>query len=202
MGEGYPVPSGEAHAELRFSNSRFLGTVGHAEVVGEAKSFVEDVRRRYADASHHVYAFAIGHGAIVTHGMSDDGEPSGTAGRPVLSVVKGSGLGDVVLVVTRYFGGTKLGTGGLVKAYTETAQAALRQTIQTRKVETIGVRICAPYELYERCRSAIVRFEGRIESEDFADQVVMNARVPGESFSELRRKIQDLTGGQLDVERE
>ncbi len=187
---------------MRFSNSRFLGTVGHAEGVEEARSFVEDVRRRYPDASHHVYAFAIGHGASVIHGVSDDGEPSGTAGRPVLSVVKGSGLGDVVVVVTRYFGGTKLGTGGLVKAYTATAQTVLGNTVQSRKVETIGVRMRTPYELYERCRSAIVRLRGRIESEDFADQVVMNARVPNESFAELRRKIRDLTSGQVDVEQE
>ena len=119
MAEGYPVPTGEAVIEIEVKRSRFIGYAAPAATVEAARGFIESVRQRHPDASHHVYAFEVGHGASVTHGMSDDGEPSGTAGRPALVVVENHELGDVVAVVVRYFGGTKLGTGGLVRAYTQ-----------------------------------------------------------------------------------
>src|SRR5262245_55787241 len=106
------VPAARARAEIRAANSRFIATAGPAESVDAARAFVAAVRAERPDATHHVYAYVIGHGATTTLGMSDDGEPSGTAGRPALAVLRGSGLGDAVLVITRYFGGTLLGTGG------------------------------------------------------------------------------------------
>ncbi len=93
--------------------------------VDEAKAFLAAVRAEMPDANHHVYAYRVGFGNSVIEGMSDDGEPSGTSGPPVLAVLRGSGIGDVIVVVTRYFGGTKLGTGGLVRAYSEGARAGL-----------------------------------------------------------------------------
>ena len=137
MKTGYPVPAAPVEVELRFRNSRFIGAAGFAETVEAARQYIQAHRERFPDARHHVYAFAVGFGASVTCGMSDDGEPSGTAGRPVLTVVQGSGLGDTVVVVTRYFGGTKLGTGGLVKAYTETTQAAIALIERRDKVHTV-----------------------------------------------------------------
>ena len=125
MSKRYPIPAGESRIEYQIKNSRFIGRAGYTPSVEEAKAFVEKVKTEEPGYSHAVYAFAVGHGASVTHGMSDAGEPSGTAGRPALAVVNGSGLGDVTVVIIRYFGGTKLGTGGLVKAYTETVQLAL-----------------------------------------------------------------------------
>ncbi len=110
------------------SNSRFIAHLAPAASVEEAKAFIDQIRAEYADATHNVPAYVIGYGASVTAHCNDDGEPAGTAGRPILAVLQGSGLGDVVLVVTRYFGGTKLGTGGLVRAYTEAAQAVLAVT--------------------------------------------------------------------------
>ena len=122
------IPSGSARIELRVVNSRFIGSAGPAHSVEQAKAFITAIRAEMPDASHHVYAYIIGHGATTTLGMSDDGEPSGTAGRPALAILRGSGLGDVVLVITRYFGGTLLGTGGLVHAYGDTARACLLYT--------------------------------------------------------------------------
>ena len=98
MAEGYPVPTGEAVIEIEVKRSRFIGYAAPAATVEAARGFIESVRQRHPDASHHVYAFEVGHGASVTHGMSDDGEPSGTAGRPMLAVVQGADLGDVVVV--------------------------------------------------------------------------------------------------------
>ena len=95
MAAGYPIPAAEAQVELRFKNSRFIGTAGPAPTVEEARAFIARLREQFPDASHHAYAFAAGFGSSVIHGMSDDGEPAGTAGRPMLAVVQGAGLGDV-----------------------------------------------------------------------------------------------------------
>jgi uncharacterized YigZ family protein len=113
----YPVPLKEIRRELIVVNSRFVATLAPVMSVEEAKAFIARIRGEFSDASHNVPAYLVGGGDSLIEHCSDDGEPSGTAGRPALAVLKGSGLGDVAVVVTRYFGGTKLGTGGLVRAY-------------------------------------------------------------------------------------
>ncbi|MEC8645551.1 MAG: YigZ family protein [Candidatus Latescibacterota bacterium] len=198
---GYPIAVGEAEVELRFKNSRFIGCVGQAKSVEEAKAFIAVVRDRYPDASHHCYAFAAGYGATVTHGMSDDGEPSGTAGRPMLAVVQGADIGDVVVVATRYFGGTKLGTGGLVKAYTETAQAALAAVPVERKVETELLSINLGYDSYAPCRKRIEELGGLVENEAFETSVVLQVRAEIKIVDDMRRALADMTAGRALVEK-
>ncbi len=109
--ERYPIPATFARTEIRVINSRFIGSADYTPTVDDAKAFIARIREEFPDATHHVYAFLAGYGASVTAGMSDDGEPSGTGGRPMLAVLQGSGLGDITVVATRYFGGTLLGTG-------------------------------------------------------------------------------------------
>ena len=198
---GYPIAVGEAEVELRFKNSRFIGCVGQATSVEEAKAFIAVVRDRYPDASHHCYAFAAGYGATVTHGMSDDGEPSGTAGRPMLAVVQGADIGDVVVVATRYFGGTKLGKGGLVKAYTETAQAALAAVPVERKVETELLSINLGYDSYAPCRKRIEELGGLVENEAFETSVVLQVRAEIKIVDDMRRALADMTAGRALVEK-
>ena len=198
---GYPVPASEAEVELRFKNSRFIGTAAPASDVDEAKAYIHSIRTRFSDASHHCYAFAAGFGATVVHGMSDDGEPSGTAGRPMLAVVKGAGLVDVAVVVTRYFGGTKLGTGGLVKAYTETTQAVLAAIERVEKIETIGVLVELGYEAYEVCKRHIEALGAQIEAEDFGAHVELILRLDEERFAELFTTLKDATSGRALIER-
>ena len=200
MVASYNVPVETAEVELRFKNSRFIGLVGPAASVEEARAFIEQVKNKYPDAGHHVYAFAAGYGATVTHGMSDDGEPSGTAGRPALAVVQGAGVGDVVVVIVRYFGGTKLGTGGLVKAYTETAQAALEVVKCEEKVDLVWGRAALRYEHYEVCRLHIESCGGRIEGEDFGGEVELTLSVAAERMEELQAGIRNLTSGRVEVE--
>ena len=112
MSRRYPIPAEETRTEIRVSNSRFIATAAPAFSVKEARAFIDRIKAEFRDASHNVPAFVIGFGPSVTAHCNDDGEPSGTAGRPILAVLQGSGLGDIAVVVTRYFGGTKLGTGG------------------------------------------------------------------------------------------
>ena len=174
MSKRYPIPAGESRIELQVKNSRFIGRAGYTPNVDEAKAFIEKVKAAEAGCSHAVYAFAVGHGASVTHGMSDAGEPSGTAGRPALAVVKGSGLGDVTVVIIRYFGGTKLGTGGLVKAYTEAAQLALAELSVTEKVERQAVQVTTPYPYYDQIKRLVEAHHGQIDTEEHWAFVVAN----------------------------
>jgi uncharacterized YigZ family protein len=192
---GYPVPASTCESETRFKNSRFIGTVGPTSSVEAAQKFIESIRSRYPDASHHVYAFSIGHGATVTEGMSDDGEPSGTAGRPVLAVVKGSGLGDVAVVITRFFGGTKLGTGGLVRAYTQTAQQVLGELETTRKIERISATLHVPYRLHAACRRALDEVGAVIRDEVFDAQVTIELLVAEEDRQALVEAVTEASAG-------
>ena len=197
---GYPIPASESEVELSFKNSHFIGTARVAATVDEAKTYIASVRTRFLDASHHCYAFAVGYGATVTHGMSDDGEPSGTAGKPMLAVVQGCGLGDIVVVATRYFGGTKLGTGGLVKAYTETTQAAIAAVERVCKVEIIGVVVILAYDAYEICKRQIKAHGAMVEAEDFGVQVQLVLRLDAERYDELRTTLIEMTSGRVQVE--
>ena len=198
---GYPIPAIAVEVELRHKNSRFIGTAAPATSVEAAKAYIGSIRQRFPDASHHCYAFAVGYGATVIHGMSDDGEPSGTAGRPMLAVVQGAALGDVVVVATRYFGGTKLGTGGIVRAYTETAQAALAAVERVDKIETIGVEVQLGYAAYDQCKRLVEVLGARIAAEDFGADVKWILQLDEELFDELCTILQDATSGQVQIRR-
>ena len=199
MSKRYPIPAGESRIELRVKNSRFIGRAGHTPSVDEAKAFIGKIKAEEAGCTHAVYAFAVGHGASVTHGMSDAGEPSGTAGRPALAVVKGSDLGDVTVVIVRYFGGTKLGTGGLVKAYTETAQLALADLPVTEKVDRQTVLIVVPYSFYEQCQRLVETHHGFIESGEFASEVSLRLTFTVDDLPEFETTLAEATSGQVAV---
>ncbi len=176
MSPPYLVPTSITRSEIVIKKSRFVTTVQRASAVDAARAVIADLRAEMPDASHHVYAFRVGFGNTVTEGMSDDGEPKGTAGPPTLAVVRGSEIGDIVLVTARYFGGTKLGTGGLVRAYTESAQVALSQTQSELKVERRLVGIEMPYSLFNIVKLLIEAHKGIVEEEVFEEQVMVVAR--------------------------
>ncbi|MFQ5459681.1 MAG: IMPACT family protein, partial [Anaerolineae bacterium] len=173
MTAGYPVPAGRRQIELGVRRSRFIATLDRAPTVAAARGLLAEMRGTYPDATHHVHAFAIGHGASVTHGASDDGEPSGTAGAPTLAVLKGSCLGDACIVTTRYFGGTKLGTGGLVRAYSDAARMVLAEAPVTRRQDWVRGIVDAPYPLYEAVARLVGNHGGRVEGEDFGPTVTL-----------------------------
>jgi uncharacterized YigZ family protein len=195
----YWIPNGTVRTEIRVINSRFITTVGPASTVEEARAFIANIRAEMPDATHHVYAYVIGHGATTTLGMSDDGEPSGTSGRPTLAVLRGSGLGDVVLVTTRYFGGTLLGTGGLVHAYGDAAKAALAELPRQEKIPRTTLLIVVPYAAYEPIRRLIAAYEGVIQSEDFAADVTIQVLLPTVQAAGLTAEIIETTAGQGQV---
>ena len=151
------------------------------------------------DANPHVYAYKIGYPPSVSEGMSDDGEPSGTSGPPVLAVLRGNDLGDTVVVVTRYFGGTKLGTGGLVTAYTKSAQEAFADLVTERKVERITCTITYPYQLHQTMGKMISQFDVMMEAEDFGAEVMLTVQVPLESLDAFQQSVSDASAGQVQV---
>jgi putative IMPACT (imprinted ancient) family translation regulator len=142
----------------------------------------------------------VGYGASVVAHTTDDGEPSGTAGRPALAVLRGSGLGDVAVVVTRYFGGTKLGTGGLVRAYSDAVRAVLEVLPRAEKVPTHTVLVAAPYSFFERVRLAVEAHLGLILEEEFAADVTVTARFPVERVPGFQDALRELSNGIIEAE--
>jgi uncharacterized YigZ family protein len=196
----YLIPARETRVEIRVVNSRFIATVAPAFTVDEANAFVARIKREFSDASHNVSAYLIGHGATVTAHCRDDGEPAGTAGRPALAVLRGSGLGDVAVVVTRYFGGTKLGTGGLVRAYGDAVREVLAVLPRAVKVPTHTAVIVTPYGYFERLRRLVAAHRGRIVHEEFAAQVTMTAQLAVDDFPAFDAALQEMSGGTLRAE--
>jgi uncharacterized YigZ family protein len=196
----YLIPLAEIRREQIVVNSRFIATLAPVSTADEARGFIARIKTEFADASHNVPAYVIGGGNTVTEFFSDDGEPAGTAGRPALTVLRGSGLGDAALVITRYFGGTKLGTGGLVKAYTEAAQSVVNAVGRGRRVPVHVAMLAIPYNLLERVRLLTTRQRGEILSEDFAADITLTLRLPAETFLSFQGELAELSAGKLKAE--
>ncbi len=192
----YLIPAEECRITTTVSNSRFIAIAACVTSSDEVRQFLHNIRSEMPDATHHVYAFRIGYGNSIIEGMSDDGEPSGTAGPPVLAVLRGSRIGDIIVVVTRYFGGTKLGTGGLVRAYGDAARAVLAalKTQEKRTRCVVGVEFA--YAAYEAIKRLVAKYEGEIEDESFAGEVTLIVRLPVEHYPAFAQDIIELTAGQ------
>ncbi|PKO13947.1 MAG: YigZ family protein [Chloroflexi bacterium HGW-Chloroflexi-10] len=195
----YLIPAERTRTEILVVNSRFIATVTPVFSVEEARAFIQEIKNEFNDATHNVPAFLVGYGTSVIAHCSDDGEPSGTAGRPALAVLQGSGLGDVAVVVTRYFGGTKLGTGGLVRAYTEAVKSVLEVLPYAEKVPTHKVLLVVPYPIFEQTRLLVEKYNGKILDEDFAADVTMTVQFQVEQLPEFNADISELTRGQIEA---
>lgn len=197
MAEPYLIPSIIQRTETEVAKSRFITTVGPTPTVEDAKGLLAAVRAEMPDASHHVYAYRVGFGSSVIESMSDDGEPSGTSGPPVMAVVRGSGIGDITVVVTRYFGGTKLGTGGLVRAYTEAAQIALKALATELKIAKALVGVELSYHQYTPIKRLLPGYEAEIESEDFGATVTLLLKMPRVNYESFYMAIIEETAGSV-----
>jgi len=200
VNRSHPVPLSEIRREHVIVNSRFIATLAPVFSIEEARAFLARIKKEFADATHNVPAYIIGGGNTVTEYFSDDGEPAGTAGRPALAVLRGSGLGDAALVITRYFGGTLLGTGGLVKAYTESAQMVVKTVGRGQRVPVHGVMLAIPYHLLERVRLLAARHRGEILGEDYAADITMTMQFPVDEFDAFQAGLRELSAGKLQAE--
>ena len=196
--DSFDIPAAEVRVTHVVANSRFVGMLAPVFDTAEAKAYIDGVRSEFPQASHHVPAFIIGGGKSKTEYCSDDGEPSGTAGKPVLAVLRGSSLGNAILVVTRYFGGTLLGKGGLVKAYTESAQLAVQSVDRARKKHYVKAEIALAYNKLEPIRVLVAAQKGKIESEDFSELVRMIILIPGEGYDSFAASLRNLSAGKIN----
>ncbi len=199
-GSCFLVPAKETRIEQVVINSRFIAVIAPAFSVEEARQFIKKIQMEFPDASHHVPAFRIGHGASIISHCSDAGEPSGTAGRPVLAVLTGSGLGDAVVVITRYFGGTKLGTGGLVRAYSAAAKDVLEAVPRAMKIPAHKVLITINYKDYEMVKKNILLLKATILEQSFLSKITITALLPVEKNTELNTSIQNITNDFARIE--
>lgn len=188
----YIIPAGYGEAEYIDKKSRFIGQVQHAESVSEAMAFVESVRRKHTDATHNVWAYVLADGQMR---WSDDGEPGGTSGQPTLNVFRSAGVCDVVCVVTRYFGGILLGSGGLVRAYSKAASMAMEAAGRARMAEWKSVAVECSYAHYERLRRLLEGEGAQDMAGDFAEFVTVTCLLPAGVPEQIGGRITDMTAG-------
>ena len=192
------IPLEAVETEILVVNSRFLANLAPVNSVEGARAIIAEVKKLHPTASHHVPAFVIGHGkSVITH-CSDDGEPSGTAGRPALAVLQGSGLGNVVVVVTRYFGGTKLGTGGLVKAYGDAVREVLKGVKFATLLPTTTLMFVTPYRLFDQVTRLMEAHFGQILGTDFLEEITVTVRFKDEELEAFTDQLSNLSAGQVE----
>ena len=193
----YAIPSRIYRVEELIQRSRFITTAAHAPDANAANAFVDSVRELFPDATHHCWAFVAGPPGSTAHiGMSDDGEPHGTAGRPMLTVLLHSGVGEVVTVCTRYFGGVKLGTGGLSRAYAGGVKLLL-QTLPTElKIKRVHVSVRVAYPHVESLQRLLDDLEVVVEHEEYGEEVRYQISVPAMTLETLREQLAQLTSGE------
>ena len=193
------VPLKEQTAKLEVKKSLFVASVFPVHTREEIKGRIQLQRNEHPKCSHVVWAFVLGDENNQHLGMSDDGEPRGTAGRPVLQLLQYSEITNILVTVVRYFGGTKLGKGGLVKAYTDSAQAVL-EGLQTKKlIAEARLKLTCSYKHYDAVKMAIERTGARIEQEQFEEKISITLAVAEESEQNLTRSILDSSNGEADI---
>lgn len=188
------VLASPCQCELVFQKSRFLGILEPVTTPEAARRLLKETKARFTDATHVVHAFRTGPEGSETMGCSDDGEPAGTAGRPVLEVLKGTG-GQAMLLAVRWFGGTKLGTGGLVKAYGDTAKAVAALAVWEELRHWVKARVTVEWSEHRGLMADLEAVGARIDAETFSGGVTIDAQVPAETFEALQRRTSDLTRG-------
>lgn len=193
--EEYLVPTGYGEDEFTEKKSRFIGRIWLVETEEEALSKIQEMKKQHYDATHNCWAYII-HGGAVR--FSDDGEPGGTAGMPMLQVLQREGLNNVVCVVTRYFGGILLGAGGLVRAYTKGAKIAVDAAGKSIKRVWTVLYVPCPYSFYERVKLEIEAFGGILRSTDFGAEVDMEILFPQANAQLFLDRLTDLTSGTVE----
>lgn len=185
--------------------SRFLSQLIPCESQAAARELIKSQKAKYADATHVVHAFVIGPGAEVM-GMSDDGEPSGTAGRPVLDVLKGRKCTNTVVTVTRWFGGTLLGTGGLVKAYSGGAKQVIEQADAEGAFEELiaksGFSFTTDYSLYKLIKLTMEQYHLYNIAEDFGTEITIKGEIREDELNTFSARIKDLSNGKITVSKQ
>lgn len=191
----YYIPTGHSEAELTEKRSRFIGQVWRVSSEEEARARVEETRKKHYDARHNCWCYRVGG----TERYSDDGEPQGTAGQPMLNVFQREGVTDVACVVTRYFGGILLGAGGLVRAYTQSAKDALDAAGISVVRRWVAMEVPCTYAQFEEVRREVFHFGGVEENIDFGAGVLMSVLIPEERSAQFTAHLLDASAGTIEA---
>jgi uncharacterized YigZ family protein len=201
VSERYPIPAGLHRVEEEIDRSRFITTVAYTPTVEAGRACIDQVRAEFSDATHNCWAFVAGPpGSSGQVGYSDDGEPHGTAGKPMFTVLQHSGLGDISAVVTRYFGGILLGKGGLVRAYSGGVKLALATLPLAQHVPTIDLLVVLDYASVTPIQRLLSEFEAKVLDEDYGVDVTYRLRLPVDRAPALQQRLVELTNGQVLIE--
>lgn len=196
--KSYCSVAAEGQAEIIEKKSRFIASVARVEYEEEAAAFIKRIAGAYPDATHNCYAYVVGLSGQYQK-ASDDGEPSGTAGRPILEVIKHEGLVNTVVVVTRYFGGTLLGAGGLIRAYTEAAKAGINQAGKSNMAIAQVLSFKAPYGLYGRIEREISSRCFGINEIQFGEDIALEIVVLEQQVQSWLSWLNDISAGEIEV---
>ena len=197
----YPIPAVRHRVEEEILRSRFITTVAYTATVVEARAFIDSIKGEFGDATHNCWAYLVGPpGSTTNIGFSDDGEPHGTAGRPMLAVLEHSGLGDVTAVVTRYFGGALLGKGGLVRAYSGGVKLALASLPRAEHVPMTDLIVVIAYPSVTPLQRLLPAYEAVVVQESYAADVTYRLRLPVEQADSFAGALIGLTNGEAIVE--
>lgn len=194
--EEYLVPSGFGEAEFTEKRSRFIGRIWRVETEQEALARIQEIRKKHYDATHNCWAYVLRDGATR---FSDDGEPGGTAGLPMVQVLQKEGLFNVACVVTRYFGGILLGAGGLVRAYARGAKIAVDAAGKSVKRVWTALYIPCPYSYFERVKLSVAAFGGVVQDVGFGADVEVTALLPEGQTQPFLTALRDLSAGAIEA---
>lgn len=198
--ESWPIPAQPVTFVEEIKKSRFITLLAHTDGVEAAKAFVESAKAAHPDARHHCVAWVAGPPDDSQRlGFSDDGEPAGTAGKPMLAQLMGSGVGEITAVVVRYYGGVLLGTGGLVKAYGGGVQRALNTLTTIRKMPLTAYTLWCEYAQLTGIEALLAQFEGKIIDSDFQASVHLRVALPRSRLAEFSAKLADFSRGSLQL---
>ncbi len=192
----YFIPTGASETEYVEKRSRFIGHVQRVETEEEARAFIDSMKKRYYDARHNCWCYIIKESGAVRY--SDDGEPQGTAGQPMLGVFEKEGITNVVCVVTRYFGGILLGAGGLVRAYTKSAKDALDAAGVSVVRRWVKLLVPCSYKSYERIRNETEKFGAVIQDTEYGADILLTVLVPEQDAEGYTAMMIDLTAGEVE----
>jgi uncharacterized YigZ family protein len=201
MSQRYPIPAGQHRVEEEINRSRFVATVAYTPTVEAARAFIDQVRAEFSDATHNCWAYVAGPpGSTGQVGYSDDGEPHGTAGKPMFMVLQHSGVGDISAVVTRYFGGILLGKGGLVRAYSGGVKLALATLPLAQHTPSVDLLVVLDYASVTPVQRLLPEFEATVRSEEYRAVATYHLRLPEERADALQQRLMELTNGQVLIE--
>ncbi len=188
-------------AEIIEKKSRFIGYIRHTETEEEANAFINEIRKKHFDARHNCFAYSVD-GQQQTIRFSDDGEPGGTAGKPILEVITGKGLCDVCIVVTRYFGGTLLGTGGLVRAYTDAAKACIDATDMVTKCLVVPMRLTTNYTDFGKIQYLLGSHNISVLDSEYGENVAVRIEVLVDDVPMIVKQLTEVTAARVQIEQE